>query len=442
MTAEIAILNKSAVALATDSAVTISVGNEQEKIFDSADKLFELTNSDPIGVMIYNTMDFMGTPLAVLVKEFRKRCAEFDTVSDAAKAFLQYLQDDGKTAPDLIKNNLLISIFQPFFKALQEEIDDKILEAIRAGDLPEDFKGFSNDILEKSIDRRLKILKQVKVASFVGATSTKITLDKNSKDLLARLTSEFLPNISKSNNEKLLEFCISFVRKDIFSNGKTGIVIAGFGKKDRFPSLIWFETDGMLCGHLKYKEADFVDVDRSGTRAAVMPFAQKDMIERFLYGLDESIERNINEYCREAVPEIAKSLLTKAELKNGNDLASLKDQAHSAENEFLDKLEEGVFKQVRETSRKGIEDMVEFMPKPEMAKMAEALIDLTSIKRRVTRGMETVGGPVDVAVISKSEGFVWVKRKHYFSSELNGRYVNRLLSQKSDSKPSKGGSNE
>lgn len=442
MTAEIAILNKSAVALATDSAVTISVGNEQEKIFDSADKLFELTNSNPIGVMIYNTMDFMGTPLAVLVKEFRKSCAEFDTVKDAAKAFLQYLHDDGKTAPDLIKSNLLHSVFQPFFKALKDEIDESILEAIRANNLPDDFIGFSNQILEQSIERRLNILKQVKVASFVGAISSRIVLDKNSRELLEHLTTDFLPNISKLNNEKLLEFCINFIRKDIFSNGKTGIVIAGFGHKDRFPSLIWFETDGMLCGHLKYKEAEFVDVDRSGTRAAVMPFAQKDMIERFLYGLDESIERNINEYCREAVPEIASSLLKKADLKDENDLTSLRDQANLAENEFLDKLDEGVFKQVRESSRKGIEDMVEFMPKPEMAKMAEALIDLTSIKRRVTRGMETVGGPVDVAVVSKSEGFVWVKRKHYFSSELNGRYSNRLQNQKPDSNDSKGDSDE
>jgi hypothetical protein len=49
------------------------------------------------------------------------------------------------------------------------------------------------------------------------------------------------------------------------------------------------------------------------------------------------------------------------------------------------------------------------MPKPELARMAEALVNLTSIKRRVSRGVETVGGPIDVAVISHAEGFVWDK---------------------------------
>jgi hypothetical protein len=35
---------------------------------------------------------------------------------------------------------------------------------------------------------------------------------------------------------------------------------------------------------------------------------------------------------------------------------------------------------------------------------------------------ETVGGAIDVAVISKGDGFVWIKRKHYFRPELNGHF--------------------
>jgi hypothetical protein len=35
---------------------------------------------------------------------------------------------------------------------------------------------------------------------------------------------------------------------------------------------------------------------------------------------------------------------------------------------------------------------------------------------------ETVGGPIDVAVISKGDGFVWIKRKHYFKAELNHQF--------------------
>ncbi len=44
--------------------------------------------------------------------------------------------------------------------------------------------------------------------------------------------------------------------------------------------------------------------------------------------------------------------------------------------------------------------------------MAEALVNLTAFRARMSvEEIETVGGPIDVAVISKGEGFVWVKHK-------------------------------
>ena len=57
--------------------------------------------------------------------------------------------------------------------------------------------------------------------------------------------------------------------------------------------------------------------------------------------------------------------------------------------------------------------------------MAEALINLTSLKRRVSPEEETVGGPTDVAVITKGDGMVWIKRKQYFPPELNHGYLAR-----------------
>ena len=66
--------------------------------------------------------------------------------------------------------------------------------------------------------------------------------------------------------------------------------------------------------------------------------------------------------------------------------------------------------------------MVSSLPKPELATMAETLVNLTSFKRRVSTDAETVGGPTDVALISKSDGFIWIKRKHYFKPELNHHF--------------------
>ncbi|QCB38409.1 hypothetical protein E5554_11515 [Sphingobium sp. PAMC28499] len=185
-----------------------------------------------------------------------------------------------------------------------------------------------------------------------------------------------------------------------------------------------YEVYGVVGDRLKYWKSDEVDIDRSGDKAKVIPFAQKEMVERFLYGLDEGIRRNVASFCRTAVPNIRKKILEKLEMSE-EDEASLTRDAEEAEKAFFDGLTNDSFEAIRQQSQEEIEDMVEFMPKPEMARMAEALVNLTSIKRRVSRGMETVGGPIDVAVISRSEGFVWVKRKHYFPAELNSRFFER-----------------
>lgn len=71
---------------------------------------------------------------------------------------------------------------------------------------------------------------------------------------------------------------------------------------------------------------------------------------------------------------------------------------------------------------------VEFLPKDELAIMAETLVHLTLFKQRVSLGaIETVGGPIDVAVISKGDGFVWIKRKHYFKPELNHHFLSNYF---------------
>ena len=59
MTAIVAVLNKHAVAVAADSAVTM--GNTH-KVVNSANKIFTLSKYHPVAVMTYSSATFMGTP--------------------------------------------------------------------------------------------------------------------------------------------------------------------------------------------------------------------------------------------------------------------------------------------------------------------------------------------------------------------------------------------
>ena len=59
------------------------------------------------------------------------------------------------------------------------------------------------------------------------------------------------------------------------------------------------------------------------------------------------------------------------------------------------------------------------MPFQDAIDLAEFLVDTTIKYSRFLPGAPTVGGPIEVAGISKHEGFKWIRRKHYYSQELN-----------------------
>lgn len=59
------------------------------------------------------------------------------------------------------------------------------------------------------------------------------------------------------------------------------------------------------------------------------------------------------------------------------------------------------------------------MPIQDAIDLSEFLVDVTERFSRYTPGAATVGGPIEVAAITKHEGFKWVRRKHYYSSEFN-----------------------
>lgn len=440
MTAEIAILNKTAVALASDSAATISSGNKEEKIFDSADKLFELCTYNPIGIMIYHSLSFSETPLPALVRGFRSSCKRFSRVEDCANAFLEYLDEFGRSAPDQVKDRSVMTIVRPLIEQISERFERKFKEiAIRTrapGDGVVSVKDELENALTQTIDVYERVFSKAPDASYVNPA---LFNPKDTRDgIIDQIIAKVFPYAGPVHAAKLREIGRLALKKDVLSDSKTGLVIAGFGGQDLFPTLVAYEIDGVVCGSLKYRLTQHVDIDRSGPTAKVIPFAQKEMVERFLYGLDDEIERNISTFCQANIGDIHTAVLDSIELGSGDDRKQLEESADNAVKLFLDRLKKDAFDGIREKSRAEIEDMVEFMPKPELATMAEALVNLTSLKRRVSRGMETVGGPIDVAVISQSEGFVWIKRKHYFPPELNARYLARVERQLLETEESHG----
>lgn len=67
----------------------------------------------------------------------------------------------------------------------------------------------------------------------------------------------------------------------------SGIMIAGFGGKDTFPSLESFLIEGIANNKLKYKMDVSVKIDFE-IDASITAFAQKEMVKTFIEGIKPS----------------------------------------------------------------------------------------------------------------------------------------------------------
>ena len=188
MTAIVGILNKQAVAMAADSAVTIG-GSNGKKIFNKANKVFALSKCHPVGIMIYNAASFMSTPWETIIKVYRKQLKDssFDTLQEYQEDFIEFLRSKNfYTNPetqiqflenfalfivntmidDVIKNNNSI-IINPtpenrvvFLENLEQKSDELIASWITRTDYCpelenytfEMFEEYSNDIVNKVTD--------------------------------------------------------------------------------------------------------------------------------------------------------------------------------------------------------------------------------------------------------------------------------------------------
>lgn len=67
----------------------------------------------------------------------------------------------------------------------------------------------------------------------------------------------------------------------------------------------------------------------------------------------------------------------------------------------------------------GRQVVVAAMPFADAINFAQFLVDVTVGYTRFLLGPDVVGGPVEVAGITRHEGFKWISRKHYYPAALN-----------------------
>lgn len=419
MTAEIAIMNKSAVALAADSAVTI--GNK--KIFNTVNKVFTLSKYYPVGVMIYGKAEMMGVPWETIVKFYRARIGSrnFPHLEDFAEDFLKFLRSSRQISPAADQAEYFETLVAAFYKCITVHTQQRVSEHIaKNGKIT---IAETKQIVQSEIERHHAELKAIRTLPGFSQQFANRLLKKHEKRVKRAYQHFFqkLP-VSSSIRRKLLDCSGWIFVRDYFRIPNSGLVIAGFGERDIYPRLTEFGIEGIVENKMRFQRRRSVRIGIDNG-ASIVPFAQSEVVSGFMEGIDpfleEVLQKSLNKIFADYPALVLKHVpgLT-AKAKQGVERQT-KAASEAVLRAFQTKFKE--FRRIRLIDP--IVDAVAVLPKDELAAMAEALVSLTSFKRRFSMDAETVGGPIDVAILSKGDGFIWIKRKHYFKPELNPHFV-------------------
>jgi len=420
MTAEVIILNSSGVALAADSAVTIG----GTKIYNTAIKLMALSKTEPVGVMVFGNAGIMGVPWETLIKVYRTQLKDkrFDTLEEYSEDFLGYLHSRTDLFPEELERQWVGGKVYRFYIAMREELVASLKPSIDAGTPATEEE--VEKALEDLIDQRHDVLKNE-----AYSTGMDEVFEKESREHYVDFFKEVLEaafqNLKpkKSYVTKLYNIAIYLLTRDVFSRSSSGLVFAGYGESEIYPSVANYELEGILQGRLKYRFVTDKSKKITSTRdAGVYPFAQEDMVNLFMNGVNSQVLNHMQtslDRLMERIPDLIKDEDLNTETRTADEI---KDALSLSLRASLGSYYQEFGQHIRDSHITPVINMVRVLPKDELAAMAEALVNLTAFKRKMTNTLETVGGPIDVAVISKGDGLVWVKRKHYFPPELNANF--------------------
>jgi hypothetical protein len=434
MTTEIAVINRLGVALAADSAVTIP-GYDSDKVFHTGDKLFELSEVHPVALMVNGSMDFLGVPWELIAKEFRCTLPEGAgkiTIKQWMDHFLKFIANHQAVKPDDVRR-WLEGLIEDELDYLKETVSER-LGVAASKDLDESFQAVARRFYVEAMAERIEeLLKEPTLDSL--ATMTEDDLLPTVRSTVMQLTDVELPFEEHDEHAAYFNRLVALrLLKEVDRVASTGLIVCGFGSNDLFPSLYAVEIDGYVAGRLRYSMSHDVEINRGEETGNAISFAQTDVVDRLLKGADNRFIDWTKEFIRKNVEGTFERSFARAKLK-----IVRADGAEVPAKEvggFVGTLIENLFEKkmatdVTQEFQRNFNATIALMPKQDLIELAEALVSITAIERKASSGGGAiVGGPIDVALITRAEGFVWIKRKHHFTADLNPRYMWRRFKAK------------
>jgi len=412
------------VAMAADSAVTIS-GDRYLKTYQSVDKLFPLVEGQPVAVMIYNNAEIMSTPWETVISLYREqaRGRPLETIDAYAEDFMEFLSGNPDLFPPEHQDTEFFKVVAVVFTVIAEEFDYQVqkFQQSNSGQL----RDHLSSVFEYVVGQLHSDYQQIpdggpraNLACFPQGMDEQVRrrygaeINQLTESLIQSLKNEYPGlTISEATLARLREIAVFAVTKDAFFEHYTGVVFAGFGARETFPAMRSFLTSSVILGILKRRRDREAGIN-SDSGPVFQPFAQDRMIRTFLTGMDPYLRMFMYGETLKLSTGLVRDIVQRTpNLSDAQRGAIYKDYNENNLSHALHSFFGSIDQYQYAVHTRPIFRAINSLPKKELGETAASLIKLNSFQQTVMNAIETVGGPIDVAVITRNGGLEWKKEK-------------------------------
>ena len=252
MTCEVAIMNNRAIALAADSAVTVRLGSGT-KIYNTVDKLFELSKCAPISIMFYGNASYLDTPWETIINIYKEKLdqTKFGTLQEYCNHFLKFLQKNilqgnAKLVSQAEIEDYFESLIVTFLLPIKVDIDQRVKSIIEKQRTIDSIR--IKLITTETINIYYKKAFSGKSIYNVSNNRKRVLLRKFNRiinQVIKRIFKNETISISTRNQLKKIALYI-FYKEQFVMQYVSGVIIAGFGEKEIMPHIVEYQISGYL----------------------------------------------------------------------------------------------------------------------------------------------------------------------------------------------------
>ena len=420
MTAQIALLNGLCASVASDSLVTVGRG-DNVRTMKTADKMFDTGPGHSVAVLHSGSTHFMQVHFEVLMTEWRRSLGDpLPTLADYATSYCDWLVEQkhlfGEESQDLMLTWLLDDVYLSIHGELTRrlEADNLVNEPWDTIDV----KATVNSV----VTARAEALAGHDLLPGMDVDSAVAWVHERTDRISASCAGVFndVPRTESADRILLEEIPQLVVTRAEPWDIESTVAFVGYGAHDTFPSYTSVIITGVVNDTLMvrpFKDAQIT----AHCHSIVTTFGQDEAVQTFLRAYNYDFLAAAHRRLDSVLDDLLDSDAVAPAVAEGAEGAADEGEVRDARSTYHQALDDDFKELSWKSFVSPMLDTISVLPRADMIRMAESLVEVQALRAASSADLPSVGGPIDLVLITRDEGVQWVRRKDPIADHGQGR---------------------